>query len=80
MKSPPNLSNVQGMSPAEKRAALDRQNRLDFIAYKRAQGETCAELAQRFDCSADSIERYLTGGSPVPGYIVSAIRGGKVAA
>lgn len=65
---------------AEWRNQLEREAREDLRRFRRESALSVKELAKRFACSADSIERYLTGERPVPGYIVLAIRGGKVAA
>lgn len=73
------LVTVAYVSPADRRAALERENRLSLLAYRRERGLSVRELSWEFACSADSIERYLTGARPVPGYIVAAMRG-RVAA
>jgi DNA-binding transcriptional regulator YiaG len=80
MSSPSKLSNVQNLSAAEKRAANDRLAMLELRAYRRETGRTVEQLAAEFAYSRDAVTRWLTGSARVPGGVIIAIRGGKVAA
>ncbi len=68
------------VSTADRRHAIEQENAAELRAYKEAEDLSVIELGQRFGCSRHSMQRYLDEQRPVPGYIVSAIRGGKVAA
>jgi hypothetical protein len=78
--SPPKLRTVPDLSPAEKRRANDRSAQLELRSYKRERNATAAQLATEFGYSPDAVERWLTGAARVPGGVVVAMRGGKVAA
>jgi hypothetical protein len=80
MKSPPKLETLSQLAKAEWRNLLEREAREDLRRFRREEVLSVKDLAVRFGCSADSIERYLLGERPVPGYIVLAIRAGKAAA
>lgn len=73
------VATLSTLPAAERREAWERVARLELLAYKRAGGLTLEGLASEFACSRDSIERYLSGRRPVPGYIVAAIRPARAA-
>lgn len=79
-KSPPKLASVTDLSAAEKRRANERLATLEIRAFRRERGATIESLAREFGYSRDAVERWLTGAARVPGGVIIAIRGGKVAA
>lgn len=68
------------VSTSEKRDAFDRQARRELVAYRRERGLTCERLAEELGYSHAAVERWLGGKARVPGGVIIAIRGGKVAA
>jgi predicted transcriptional regulator len=81
MTHKPNLSTVGSQTSAELRRARQLEAMRSLREFKRTGGLTCEALAGMFGVSSDSIERYLSGKSPVPGHVVIAlVQGWKVAA
>jgi DNA-binding transcriptional ArsR family regulator len=80
MSSPSKLTTLPEPSPAEKRQRFERAAMLELRAYKRTERLTAAQLAMALGYSPDAVERWLTGAARVPGGVIIAIRGGKVAA
>ncbi len=74
------IATLPSAAMAEWRAQIERDNAAELWAYKVQFDFSIEALARHFGCSVASMNRYLDEQRPVPGYIVSAIRGGKVAA
>lgn len=70
----PNMSPARAQTPAELRNGRDRLNMAELRRFKLARDFTCQELGDRLGCSADSVERYLSGKRPVPGHVVAFVR------
>ena len=74
MNSPPKLRLLPRLSTADRRATLEQENTAELCAFKAVTGMTHEELAAHFGVSHDSIERYLDGQRPVPGFMVAMLR------
>lgn len=68
------LLTLQTAAPAAvRRAERERAAMADLRRFKREHGLSCQALADELGCSVDSVERYLTGKSPVAGHVVQYV-------